>query len=235
MENLTIKDLSVNEEYIKVSNNLPKIPFNMIMTACSMSGKSNLIKNMIVRDDFYKKYFKRKHIFIFCKTHSNTLYSIKGANIFSELVHNDQNILEVLFETQKKIKDMGKKPPHILIIMDDFIVDKAFQKRRGLMTKLFSAGRNYNMSIILTSQQYTLIPSDIRRLALYSITFKLNNSAEKKAFLTEFHGHSKIENFEKMLNVSTAKPYNFLLTMGHEVKYFHNFTREFDYKTGDYL
>jgi len=54
---------------------------------------------------------------------------------------------------------MDLKLDHYLILLDDFIVENSFDKKRSISDTLFSAGRHFCVSCIITSQQYTLIPS----------------------------------------------------------------------------
>ena len=62
MENLAIVNLNKNTKTSKspyIPEHLPQTPFRLVVIGSSNSGKSNMIKNMITRDDEfgYKKHF----------------------------------------------------------------------------------------------------------------------------------------------------------------------------------
>ena len=72
MEKLAIVNLNKNTKTSKspyIPEHLPQPPFRLVVIGSSNSGKSNMIKNMITRDDEfgYKKHFG-DNIIIFSKT-----------------------------------------------------------------------------------------------------------------------------------------------------------------------
>jgi len=223
MDNLKLKNLSVNEDYVVINKVLPTVPFNLIMTGKSLSGKTNFIKNLVTRKDMFSKIFRKKYIYVFTQSYSNTLFSIKGINIFHDThTVSGLDIIQTLMDAQKQTKEQGKKPKQILIILDDFINHPSLQKRVGFLTKLFSMGRNFNISVILSSQSWMLIPSTTRRMALYSMVWKLTNKKEFNAYIEEMNGRMEEEDFAKLLRDVTEEPYQFLYQDLRKYKYYKN-------------
>jgi len=66
-----------------------------------------------------------------------------------------------------------------MYLLDDWITDNSFDKKGNIYDKLFSMGRHCLISTIITSQQYTLIPSNLRRMSWYDIIYKISNQTEK--------------------------------------------------------
>ncbi len=140
---------------------------------------------------------------------------------------------------QKSIKkNSPNELQHILLIFDDFITNSELNKRRGIFTKLFSSARHYNISIIISSQSYNLIPKPIRKLTFYNIFFKLPNSElddiikENCAFMDEI-------DFLRLYKEATEIDYSFLFCMIKEKRFLQTFEKELinkeDYKKNKIL
>ena len=204
---ISIHDLTIHDKTKELHPNLATVPFNMIMVAKSGGGKTNLIVNIC---RMYNKIFKNR-VLVFTKSRNGTLHSLEksiGTNIFNE---ND-NVIERTMAFQKSQKEQGKKLKNILVILDDWITDKSLNTRRNIYDKLFSMGRHANISVIITTQQYTLLPATIRRLAWYCCLFKISNTAERKIMISEMCNciDKNETEFEQIYNDATAEPYSFL-------------------------
>jgi hypothetical protein len=64
-------------------------------------------------------------------------------------------------------------------LFDDYY-DNEILKRHSVLTDLYSLSRHYNISIINVVHSYTLLNSNLRRMAKYFIIFKMTNEDEKK-------------------------------------------------------
>lgn len=110
-----------------------------------------------------------------------------GAQIFNTL--EDSNgiyYIDRLLNHQKIQKESGNKLEHFLILLDDWITHRSLNKKgAGIYGMLFSMARHFNISIIITGQSYSQVPSTVRRLAWYSLIFKISNRAEKKIMIHE--------------------------------------------------
>jgi hypothetical protein len=71
------------------------------------------------------------------------------------------------------------KPLLMFVVFDDFY-DASIVKRFSVLTELYSLSRHYNISIINVVHSYTMIASNLRRMAKWFILFKMTNEDEKK-------------------------------------------------------
>jgi len=177
---LKIKNYSIQDPIIEIDSKIPPLNFNMLCVDRSNCGKTNMLVNLLKH---YKKYFKG-NLIIFTKSRSGTLYLLKDkldADIFHSLYdENGKNIINKMINYQNKLKEMGDKPEHLCILLDDWITDNSFDKKETLMISSFQLmGRHCLISTMITSQQFTLIPSNLRRMSWYNIIYKISNQTEK--------------------------------------------------------
>jgi Cdc6-like AAA superfamily ATPase len=209
---LSIRDLTIPDTELIIDPAIPSIPFNAVIYGKSGSGKTNLLKHLV---KFYKKCFNNR-VIIFTKSVNGTLYSLIdsiGAVLHNDLFDSDGNdIICDILRFQNERKESGGKLQNVLIILDDFVLDNSFHSKRGIYEKLYSMGRHANISIITTSQQYTLLPASIRRLAWYIMIFKISNQNEKRLMCYEMCNtidKSEAE-FERVYNNAVSEPFSFL-------------------------
>jgi hypothetical protein len=211
---LSIKDLTKGNKRFEIHKDLPKVPFNMTMSGQSASGKTNTILNIL---KFYKKVFKG-NIFCFSESYNADFEKNKKVNTFydTQIEPCQENgfatgcRLEKILEHQKKVRESGKKPEHLLLIFDDFITSNIMNKRRGTMTKLYAMARHYCISVITTSQNYILIPKQIRELSQYIVAFKIYGTKELKSFVEECHRDLPEDIFEELVQRTTDPKYSFI-------------------------
>ena len=69
--------------------------------------------------------------------------------------HVDEDLLEQLYGIQKSIKERTpKKLKHWLVIMDDAVGEQAMTSKRGILLKIATSGRHFNISSIISMQAY---------------------------------------------------------------------------------
>lgn len=223
-------DLTISTRFDKITKtievhpNLPKVPFYTLISGAGASGKSLALVNLI---DKLGDVFKKGMIFAFTNSFCLTLTEIinkKKGMIFDEIINkNGMNRIEEILKIQKTRKENKLPLGHILLVFDDFITNSQLNKRRGIFTKIFSQARHYNVSIILTSQSYTLIPSPVRRLAMYCMVFKTGNLKERKSLIDELCNFVDENTFEAIYDTATQDRYSFLWCMINERKFLKNF------------
>ena len=216
---LTIKDLTVHDKSVVVNERIPSVPLNLVIVGKSSCGKTNLLLNLV---KWYRHIFKNR-VIVFTKSVNGSLLSLQqtiGAKIFHSLAEHIENVIDF----QKNRKSSGEPLDNILIIFDDFIVDSTFNKKRSIFDTLFAMARHYNISVVITSQNYTLIPASIRSMAWNIILFKLSNRENKK-FLEEFGGclDEDSDDAQKILRDATDRPYSFLYLNVVKNKFSYNF------------
>lgn len=217
-----VKDKS-EKHYIK-KGDMFDLPMRLLIVGKSfLSGKTNLLTNLLLQEDqrLYKDNFKGENIYIFSaslgtdkkiKTIIDQL-DIPSSNLFSEF---DEDTLEALLDITKDNYDEanndGEKPEQTLFILDDMSFGGNLKKHKnGAIAKLFSNGRHYCASCILTSQRYADILTGARENASGCILFKctdrqLETISEDHNFLTQ--GKNQ---FKKMFREVTREPHSFLV------------------------
>lgn len=226
---LKIQDLTKSGKRLEIHKHLPKIPFNLIVNGQSASGKTNLILNLF---KFYKKIYK-DNIFVFSESYNEEFEKLKNVNVFydTDIKPCEENgfatgcRIERIMNHQKAIREQGGKPKHILIVMDDFINNCQFSKRRGIITKLYCMARHYNISVVTSSQNYMLIPKQIRELAQYVISFKIYGGKELKAFVEECHRVLNEKDFEELFIETTKEKYSFMYIDNAKNKFMKKFSK----------
>jgi len=228
LEILKVKDY--NEKFHKKKGNLFDLNFKLLIIGKSqLSGKGTIISNLLLREErrFYNDDFKDgSDIFLIsatAKTDDKTKTiiinkDIPNSNIFTKF--NEEEI-EVLYEfiednfneSVEKYKDSGKeedKPKHSLMIFDDMSFDKDLKKSK-IIEKIFCNGRHIGLSIILTAQKYTQIPTCARENATAVILFA--SSDKQLDQITEEHNFLDSKKaFRKMVKDHTTKePHSFMI------------------------
>ena len=219
---------NVNSKSIVVHPNLMKVPFYLTEVGGKQSGKTLLTANIVHK---YKKIFKNGNIYIFTNSYVPTLQNLtksREAHIFNSLYDSRGNdILESILEYQREQKKEDyKNLDHLLIIFDDFISNDALNQRRGIFTKLWSMARNFNISLIITSQEYMLVPAPLRKMSDYFIVFKIRNTKEKQQMISECQNFLNETDFVSVYQEATKEKYNFLFCMVDEMRMLKNFKTE---------
>jgi len=210
---IEIKAPEIKNNDNEIPNILFKPPFRVIVIAPSNSGKSVLISNLISSRDLpYRKFFK-KNIFIWSSTFHlddpsfSMSDNIEKENVFNE--YNEQSIMEIVNEQTGIIKQYTKKKaPHLLFIFDDVVQDLT-QSRQSVIIKLYFSARHFNISLILLSQQYKMVPRPVRLNASDVIIFQTGNNAE----ITKISEEQAIpaDKFKQILKDATSEPFSFLV------------------------
>jgi len=198
---------------------LPKFPFSMVISGRSGSGKSQLLLNILSRDEMYGSYF---HCIIVFSPTANDLddtYSTLNLPKDNFIKDFDRKILENILDNRKNlIKDKGinyvSKYSRVLLIFDDMIAEKQFLESPENL-KLFTLLRHYLCSVIILSQSFKKIPRSIRINANFLAIFPSLES-EILIMLEEItpSGVTK-KDFRNILNYCTSDKYSFLSVNNH--------------------
>jgi len=209
IEKLTEKD-TVYKENAQIPEPLMRLPFRALLVACSSSGKTLTIGNMLARKEFaYKKIF-RDNIFLFSPTYELGDPSMHGVDIDEDHVFKDfdETVIEEIMADQKAtIKRYGKsKAPHVLLVFDDLIAHMP-QSKQSLLVKLFFSARHWKISLILTTQSYKHTPKAVRLNCSHMMIFKCNN--KEKAQIGE-EQVVDLPVFFAVYDMATKQPFSFL-------------------------
>ena len=212
---LKIVSMDKNEKTLKKIRDLnpllPKPPFRMAVVGCSNSGKTTMICNLFSRN-FYGKFFKRDHIFVFSPT-ANLDDKLKEC-IPSNNFHDefDPDIIEEIYLEQDSIKKhYGKKKlDHILIILDDMVGDASL-KANSIISKFMHKTRHYNVSYIFSVQKYNALSRIVRNNSDVMMIFRCSNFGEIDTIADENANKSNKNDFKNMLLDIFLESYQFLL------------------------
>ncbi len=239
---LTVRPMVKEEDdYIKISDNLPKIPFSLLSCGSRGAGKSVITCCLL---EWLHSYFDQ--IFIFSPTiELDTKYKLMfekldiefefGVNVFKDY---DEGVLTSILS---KIKRANKNKPfkdkaRILFIYDDIISLLPKNKRRTNFNKLILNNRHFNISLIINSQSLKLFDSNFRKNCSQIILFRTDNCLELKNYWEEFSAllgnttRERRENFMKIYNYATAESHSFLYINTHNYPriFFKNFDELID-------
>jgi len=196
------------------------IPMKLLIVGKSeLSGKSNFIGNLLLRDEFYKNKFEGDNIVIVCPSTNldykwNVIikeHDIPESNIYRQY---DEDQLEVLYDLIKEeyhedVEDK-KKPKHWCIIFDDISYGGSLKKHKyGIISKLASNGRHLLISTIITAQKYTDVLTGFRENMTGGVFFSCTNK-QLESIWTD-HGLIPLKGFSKMFRDITNPKHSFLI------------------------
>jgi hypothetical protein len=174
------------ETYYTKKDLIFDVPFRLLIVGKSqLSGKSNILVNLLLRDEFYNKDFDGDNIFLISPSITNDeklkkiikVKEIPEENLFLEY---DEDVLKELYQVlqdeYEEAKANGEKPQNKLIVFDDMSYNGALKsKQHGVVNKIMSNGRHINLSCIQTSQKYSDLLTSSRENANGAIFFNCSN------------------------------------------------------------
>jgi hypothetical protein len=210
------------DKFIKKKAPLFDLPFRLLLVGKSGMGKTSLIGNLLLRNDMYRRDFHPENIFIFSGSLDGdqklkTLISeleIPNSNLFDSY---DETALEVIYDTIvdrfNEDLDEKKKPSQSLIILDDLSFTgrlASVAKKDDQLNRLFSNGRKYLISTLVTSQKYTQLSTCCRENATGLILGQMSN---KQLDLVEADVNflKNKKEFQKMFRDETPSKHDFMI------------------------
>lgn len=205
-------------------NNLFDLPMRLLFIAKTGDSKSTTLGNMLLKEEGYKLDFTPDKIFIFSgslkgdakiKTIVDQL-DIPQENLFDGYDDDVLNVVyEMLIEDYTDNIDEGitnKRLLNSLIIFDDLAFNGTLKaaNKENLIKKLFMNSRKFLVSVIVISQKYSSIGTELRENASGLIIGKASN---KQVDLIE-QDHNYLENkkeFKSIFKQATDVPYGKLV------------------------
>ena len=140
------------------------------------------------------------------------------------------HLLEDIYNKQKEVvEEEGKKKSNAkLVILDDVISDVYSRNKPSILSTMFMMCRHVNISIILTSQQYKLIPKPIRVNCSSLICFRIHNNEEIRNLYQEHGGILSYKQFEAILKYCWQGKYDFIYCELANATPVYRFRRNFD-------
>jgi hypothetical protein len=209
------------ETYYTKKDLIIDLPMRLLIIGKSqLSGKSNLLTNLLLRDEFYNKDFDGENIFLVSPSITNDeklkkiikIKEIPEENLFMEY---DEDVLKELYkmlqEEYEEAKANGEKPKNKLIIFDDMSYNGDLKsKKHGIINKIFSNGRHLMISSILTSQKYSDILPACRLNCNGAIIFNTNNR-ELEMIETDHNYLDSKKEFTQMFRKAMNEKHSFLV------------------------
>jgi hypothetical protein len=224
MENYKVESIPTDKSKVPlrkcmIDGILPKFPFSMMISGRSGSGKTNVLLNILTKDNMYNKYFHYTVVYSPTAGKYDDLYKI--LKLPEENFKNDfsPEDLNNLIESRKALIDKKGiewvvKNSRVLIILDDVIANRDFLNSPEAL-KMFSLLRHYQVAIIVLMQSYNKLPRALRINSNATIVFPSTQS-EVEVLLDEItpSGLSK-KQFTKVIEYCTDGRYDFLYINNH--------------------
>ena len=209
-------DNCVNENKNKHNNNWPYIPdhpYRILIIGGSVSGKTNLLLNLIEKqpdiDKIYlyaKDPYESKYRYLINKREGVGIDHFKDPKAFIEYSNGMHDVY----------KNIDKYNPYkenkILIVCDDMIADMIHNKNlNSIVTELFIRGRKRNISLVFITQSYFKVPKDLRLNTSHFFIAKMPNKRELQQITINHSSDISTKDFANIYRKCTDKPYSFLV------------------------
>jgi len=202
---LPVKPLPKPKPKKILHDHLPDLPAIMTIVAPTKSGKTVLLSNMLLRDDFYKDVHDNVTIM------SNTIEQDETGRFLRQACETytgyDDNVLAGLIENQKQFDDDSR--PFIGLIFDDIL---GSVKRNSYLNHLVTRSRHYGVGLLAMSvQSFKSLGPVIRNNTNAFICMNLQNMSELDKISLEYSGmYGGDEKFRKIYKKATEQRYDFL-------------------------
>ena len=179
-----------------VHPNLPELPCIMVLVAPTKSGKSTILSNLILRDDFYKDV--HDNVTIFSNTIEQDVTSRFLCKACDTYTGYDDNVLGNIVKQQKSF------------VASAYILGSV--KRNSYLNNLVTRSRHYGVGMLAVSvQSFKGIGPTIRNNCNAFICCNLQNMSELIKISEEYSGmFGGKEKFEKIYAEATKERYDFL-------------------------
>jgi hypothetical protein len=206
----------------------------MLLVGKKRSGKTSLWLSMLNSKKLYGDYFD--NIFLISPSTSDEKVKPlideldKEGKFYKEL--NEPNIEKIknyIKDEQARIKIYDKKHktktplPLNLLILDDVIVDIPRSFKKNVISSLFLNMRHYNLSILVISQSYKLLQTNIRKQIDMIYAFPMTNLKEREALQDDWSIPDKI--FDECFDDESDHPFLTVNVTGSKPVFFRKMDR----------
>ena len=179
---LPVKDPPKEKPRKILHPNLPELPTIMVLVMPTKSGKSTILSNLLLREDFYKGVFDNVTIM------SNTIDQDQTSRFLRKACDcytgYDDNVLAGIIEQQKSFDDDER--PFVGMIFDDIL---GSVKRSSYLNHLVTRSRHYGVGLLAISvQSFKAVGPTIRNNCNSFICGNLQNMSEMDKISAEYNG-----------------------------------------------
>lgn len=192
----------------------------LIIGRSQLSGKTTVVANILLLDQWYGRDFKGENIWIVSPSTDvdpkmQTIIDEKEVPSMNVIQDYDEQVLVALYDliTERYLdqREAGGKIDNFLVLFDDMSFGGALKKKQhGAIAKLFCNGRHINCSTIITAQKYSDVATVCRENNTGCILFA---STDKQLDLIS-DDHNYLESkkdFKKMFKEATKEKHAFLV------------------------
>ena len=213
---LRVRD-NTDSYYVKMKD-LPDLPMRMLIVGKSfLSGKSTVILNLLLREEYYRGLFKGDNVYIVSNNEMDQkmrilrdTLEIPPENFISFTEEGVEDIYEQVEEDCIAAIDAGEKPVQSIIILDDVAFSGSLKKKvDGIVSRIACNGRHICLSMICTAQKYTQL-STVLRVNCTSAVLFANTQKESELMSEDFNYMPDKRDFMKMYRTATKERNAFL-------------------------
>ena len=216
---LKMKD--AGEKFYKQTPIIFDLPFRLLIVGKSqLSGKTNLVGNLLLRKEFYGGAFKGEDIFVVSpstKTDHKLKVMLEQLDVPDSNVIKGYNeeVLELIYEMLEadylQAVEEKKKPTPKIVLFDDMSYGGSLKnKTHGIIAKLFSNGRHLNISTIVTAQKYSDILTSARENATGLVLFSCTD--KQLELISEDHNYMQCKKqFKQIFRKVTDSKHSFMV------------------------
>jgi hypothetical protein len=203
--------------------NLPELPCIMVLVMPTKSGKSTILSNLLLRDEFYKG--AMDNITIMSNTIDQDVTSRFLRKACDCYTGYDDTILGGIIEQQKQFDDDER--PFVGLVFDDIL---GSVKRSSYLNHLVTRSRHYGVGLLAVSvQSFKSLGPTIRNNTNAFICGNLQNMSELDKISQEMSGmFGGDEKFRKIYHKATEVRYDFLFLdlQSNPARAFRNFEEQ---------
>lgn len=170
----------------------PKVPFRLLCSGASGSGKSNCARWIL--DRYYNGVWDRIIMLSPTAGLDPMWKDLKGMRKRDIHERPKASVLKNLLDKKERdVKRLGKgRAPHTLLILDDCIAESKFMNSPTFL-RLFVRGRHANISTIVLTQSYVKVPRS-SRIQCSHVVFFPSLSTEIERLYAEYGTHHLSKN-----------------------------------------
>lgn len=225
-----------NEQHHIKKDIIFDVPLRLLVTGKSqISGKSNLVGNLLCLPEYYFKQWNPENMFIFTpnayiddKWVKIIKYNeIPSSNVFTSYSEESLKVIyELINEKYEEAKAKKEAPEHWLIVFDDLgSSSQLHNKKNKMLNELVNNGRHLLVSIIACIQYYKQANPNFRSNVTGVCAFGCTEN-QLEAITQEHNTITTKKNFMKAFNEVTKEKHNFFTvnyTNPPEKRYLKNF------------